>query len=155
MPKTKVQYNNQIKFNASEQFVNYIRIAMASNVAEEKFGKHPTQTEFIRGVIYQWIRKHTPHILIDDLEGNVPEILEHKALKDKHKANIKEIQDYAKKHFEQKKYEPTGFNIGVNNGVDAGQTIMHMHIHLIPRYHDDVPNPRGGVRGVIPSKQDY
>lgn len=107
MPKTKVQYNNQIKFNASEQFVNYIRIAMASNVAEEKFGKHPTQTEFIRGVIYQWIRKHTPHILIDDLEGNVPEILEHKALKDKHKANIKEIQDYAKKHFEQKKYEPT------------------------------------------------
>ena len=46
-------------------------------------------------------------------------------------------------------------NIGVNNGVDAGQTIMHMHIHLIPRYHDDVPNPRGGVRGVIPGKQDY
>ena len=59
------------------------------------------------------------------------------------------------KHFIQKKYEPTGFNIGVNNGVDAGQTIMHMHIHLIPRYQGDVPNPRGGVRGVIPSKQDY
>ena len=80
MPKTKIQYNNQIKFNASEQFVNYIRIAMASSEAKEKFGKHPTQTEFIRGIIYQWIRKYTPHIIIDDFEGNVPEILEHKAL---------------------------------------------------------------------------
>ena len=59
------------------------------------------------------------------------------------------------KEFIQKKYEPTGFNIGVNNGVDAGQTIMQMHIHLIPRYQGDIPNPRGGVRGVIPSKQDY
>lgn len=107
MPKTKVQYNNKITLKISEQFLNYIRIAMASNVAVEKFGKHPTQTEFIRGVIYQWIRKHTPHIIIDDLEGNVPEILEHKALKENHKANIKEIQDYAKQHFETKKNEPT------------------------------------------------
>jgi hypothetical protein len=103
MPKTKVQYNNNINLNASEQFINYIRIAMASNEAKEKFGKHPTQTEFIRGVIYQWIRKHTPHILIDDLEGNVPEILEHKTLKEKHKADLQNMQEFAKKHFEKKK----------------------------------------------------
>ena len=51
--------------------------------------------------------------------------------------------------------EITGFNIGVNAGVDAGQTIMHVHIHLIPRRKGDVENPRGGVRGVIPSKQKY
>ena len=49
----------------------------------------------------------------------------------------------------------TGFNIGVNAGADAGQTIMHVHIHLIPRRKGDIENPRGGVRGVIPSKQKY
>ena len=49
----------------------------------------------------------------------------------------------------------TGFNIGVNIGEDAGQTVSHAHIHLIPRRKADVKNPRGGVRGVIPGKQNY
>jgi len=49
----------------------------------------------------------------------------------------------------------TGFNIGVNCGESAGQTIMHAHIHLIPRRDGDTPNPRGGVRGVIPDKMSY
>ena len=49
----------------------------------------------------------------------------------------------------------TGFNVGVNAGVDAGQSIMHCHIHLIPRRKGDMDNPKGGVRGVIPSKQKY
>tara|TARA_Y100000590_G_scaffold95288_1_gene108065 strand:+ start:825 stop:1214 length:390 start_codon:yes stop_codon:yes gene_type:complete len=49
----------------------------------------------------------------------------------------------------------SAFNIGVNAGVDAGQSIMHCHIHLIPRRKGDIKNPRGGVRGVIPSKQKY
>ena len=49
----------------------------------------------------------------------------------------------------------SGFNIGVNIGKDAGQSIMHCHIHLIPRRKGDVEDPRGGVRGVIPSKQKY
>ena len=49
----------------------------------------------------------------------------------------------------------TGFNVGVNSGIDAGQSIMHCHIHLIPRRKGDMNNPRGGVRGVIPSKQKY
>ena len=48
-----------------------------------------------------------------------------------------------------------GFNIGINQGIVAGQTIMHCHIHLIPRRKSDTKNPRGGVRGVIPSKQNY
>ena len=51
--------------------------------------------------------------------------------------------------------EITGFNVGVNIGKDAGQSIMHCHIHLIPRRKGDVEDPRGGVRGVIPSKQKY
>ena len=53
------------------------------------------------------------------------------------------------------KYNPDGLNIGINDGVAAGQSIMHLHIHVIPRYNGDVENPRGGVRGVIPNKQNY
>lgn len=49
----------------------------------------------------------------------------------------------------------TGFNIGINNGEDAGQTIFHCHIHLIPRRQGDVESPRGGVRHMIPGKGDY
>ena len=48
-----------------------------------------------------------------------------------------------------------GFNIGVNVGEAAGQTILHCHVHLIPRRWGDVTNPRGGVRAVIPGKADY
>ena len=55
------------------------------------------------------------------------------------------------------KLDPTveGFNIGTNSGKIAGQSIMHCHIHLIPRRKNDVDNPQGGVRGVIPLKQHY
>lgn len=53
------------------------------------------------------------------------------------------------------RYRPDGWNIGVNVGSAAGQTVPHLHIHLIPRYEGDTPNPRGGVRGVIPGKQNY
>ena len=49
----------------------------------------------------------------------------------------------------------TAFNIGINAGADAGQTIFHCHMHLIPRRRGDVAEPRGGVRGVIPAKQKY
>ena len=49
----------------------------------------------------------------------------------------------------------TGFNIGMNIGKDAGQTIFHCHIHIIPRRQGDTPNPKGGVRGVFPLKQKY
>ena len=52
-------------------------------------------------------------------------------------------------------HAPSGYNIGINVGEAAGQTVMHMHIHLIPRYAGDVANPRGGVRSVIPEKQLY
>ena len=48
-----------------------------------------------------------------------------------------------------------GFNVGVNAGATAGQTIFHVHVHLIPRRSGDTPEPRGGVRGVIPERQAY
>lgn len=50
---------------------------------------------------------------------------------------------------------PNGYNVGINVNESAGQTIFHVHMHLIPRYKGDVENPRGGVRGVIPDKQKY
>jgi len=53
------------------------------------------------------------------------------------------------------RFRPDGFNIGINNGTCAGQTIPHVHIHLIPRYRGDTDNPIGGARGVIPAKRDY
>ena len=49
----------------------------------------------------------------------------------------------------------TAFNIGINDGKDAGQSIHHLHVHLIPRRKGDMENPQGGVRGVIPAKQKY
>jgi diadenosine tetraphosphate (Ap4A) HIT family hydrolase len=53
------------------------------------------------------------------------------------------------------RFDPDGFNIGVNDGEAAGQTIQHAHIHIIPRYKRDVTDPRGGIRWVIHSKAQY
>ena len=50
---------------------------------------------------------------------------------------------------------PDGYNIGVNDGAAAGQTVPHLHIHLIPRFSGDKQDPRGGVRWIIPDKADY
>ncbi|WP_394234123.1 HIT family protein [Niallia oryzisoli] len=52
-------------------------------------------------------------------------------------------------------FEPNGYNIGINCGEAAGQTIFHVHVHLIPRFKGDMEDPRGGVRGVIPGKRVY
>jgi len=53
------------------------------------------------------------------------------------------------------KLKPEGYNIGINCGEPAGQTVMHFHVHLIPRFMGDVSEPRGGVRNVIPGKGPY
>ena len=52
-------------------------------------------------------------------------------------------------------YKWVAFNVGINNGVEAGQSVMWPHVHLIPRRKGDTPNPKGGVRGVIPMNQNY
>jgi diadenosine tetraphosphate (Ap4A) HIT family hydrolase len=73
-------------------------------------------------------------------------------------AELKDIQDLLLKHkklIEEEDSSVSGFNLGNNIGLSAGQTVFHVHTHLIPRRDGDVENPRGGVRGVIPSKQAY
>lgn len=67
---------------------------------------------------------------------------------------IFELIDEGKKLLD-KKYSPDSYNVGINCGEHAGQTIMHVHVHLIPRYIGDMKDPTGGVRGVIPEKMKY
>lgn len=54
-----------------------------------------------------------------------------------------------------KAHSPDAYNIGNNNGLEAGQSVFHLHIHIIPRYKGDVENPKGGVRWVVPKKSQY
>ena len=76
-------------------------------------------------------------------------------LRDKDIVQLNNIIKFQKDSLIGKDNSITGFNIGINQGETAGQTVMHLHIHLIPRRKGDIDNPRGGVRGVIPSKQKY
>ena len=88
-------------------------------------------------------------------------IIPHRHVSDFFKLNNKEFNDLGKILKNQKKLllkldkKISAFNVGVNVGIDSGQSIMHVHIHLIPRRKGDMKNPKGGVRGVIPSKQKY
>jgi diadenosine tetraphosphate (Ap4A) HIT family hydrolase len=70
------------------------------------------------------------------------------------KAAIWELVDKVKVIIDRE-YRPDGYNVGVNIGESAGQSVPHLHIHMIPRYEGDMEDPRGGVRGVIPHKQKY
>jgi len=63
--------------------------------------------------------------------------------------------DRAKKYLAEKDKTITGFNVGFNDGIDAGQTIFHCHIHVIPRRKKDVLDPTGGIRNIIPGKGTY
>jgi len=76
-------------------------------------------------------------------------------LRDKDILQLNNILKFQKESLMQNDNTITGFNIGINQGESAGQTVMHLHIHLIPRRKGDIADPRGGVRGVIPSKQKY
>ena len=76
-------------------------------------------------------------------------------LRDKDIVQLNNIIKFQKDSLIGKDNSITGFNIGINQGETAGQTVMHLHIHLIPRRKGDIDDPRGGVRGVIPSKQKY
>ena len=71
------------------------------------------------------------------------------------KEDASDLLGLLKKKLEEKDETITGFNIGMNSGESAGQTVMHAHITLFQEGKGDTPNPRGGVRGVIPEKMSY
>lgn len=75
-------------------------------------------------------------------------------LTDSEKSQLPKTIEKAKDIINQE-YQPDGYNIGMNCGETAGQTVFHFHCHLIPRYKGDMSNPKGGVRHVIPSKGKY
>lgn len=70
------------------------------------------------------------------------------------RASLLRLLDEAKVALERE-FAPQGYNIGINDGAAAGQTVPHLHIHLIPRYTGDREDPRGGVRWVVPEKARY
>ncbi|MCK5540767.1 MAG: HIT family protein [Deltaproteobacteria bacterium] len=74
-----------------------------------------------------------------------------------HEDEVRAVNDLLKqcKLYVDEKFSPHGYNIGVNVGKPAGQTVMHVHVHLIPRYKGDVEDPVGGVRNTIPGKGNY
>lgn len=76
-------------------------------------------------------------------------------LSENERSAINDLLQIRRKQLLEKDREIKGFNVGVNCGSVAGQTIFHSHVHLIPRRPGDTPNPRGGVRGVIPEKMNY
>lgn len=67
---------------------------------------------------------------------------------------VLELLDLLKSQLDQE-FRPDGYNVGFNAGPVAGQTVPHLHVHLIPRYQGDMADPRGGVRHVIPEKGNY
>lgn len=66
-----------------------------------------------------------------------------------------DLVDEVRRRLDASGLPPQGYNIGVNVGEAAGQTVAHLHVHVIPRYAGDVADPRGGVRHVIPGKGNY
>lgn len=77
------------------------------------------------------------------------------SLTEQERKYAEELLRTLKSKIQQKDNTVTGFNVGMNCGESAGQTVMHAHIHLIPRRDGDTPDPRGGVRGCVPNKQKY
>lgn len=70
------------------------------------------------------------------------------------RASILQLLEAEKQRLDEE-FKPDGYNVGINDGAAAGQTIPHLHIHLIPRYQSDQVDPRGGVRLIFPAKADY
>ncbi len=73
---------------------------------------------------------------------------------DEERADLMQLLVQARQALEQE-FHPAGYNIGINDGAAAGQTVPHLHLHLIPRYVGDRDDPRGGVRWVLPDKAAY
>lgn len=81
-------------------------------------------------------------------------VLDYFALTETEQAAVWQLVNQVR-HAMDVEFRPDGYNIGVNVGAAAGQTVGHVHVHVIPRFKDDVADPRGGVRWVVPSRACY
>jgi len=75
-------------------------------------------------------------------------------LSEQERSDLLSLLDHSKQALDYELH-PQGYNVGINDGAAAGQTVPHLHVHLIPRFEGDLPDPRGGVRWVIPDKAKY
>jgi diadenosine tetraphosphate (Ap4A) HIT family hydrolase len=118
------------------------------------FNQIPTDQYLLDGEHFFVIRDKYPvspgHALIISKKPRV----DYFGLSEEEKYALTKMIDQTKLEIE-KVYSPDGYNIGMNCGGVAGQTVMHFHCHVIPRYIGDMEDPRGGVRGVIPKYQKY
>lgn len=101
-------------------------------------------------MIYDGFPVSPGHILIISNDKKI----DYFSLSIEERNELSTLIEVAKKIIE-KEYNPDGFNIGMNCGEAAGQTVMHFHCHVIPRYKGDMENPRGGVRHCIKGKGYY
>ena len=110
-------------------------IVLANDLCYARYDRYPVSPGHLLLIPF----RHIP-TLFDATDG------EHAALL----ALVREAKTLLDEHF-----HPDGYNIGVNVRAAAGQTVMHLHVHVIPRYAGDVDDPRGGVRGAVPEKRVY
>ncbi|MBU9714121.1 HIT family protein [Evansella tamaricis] len=110
-------------------------VALENNLALAIFDKYPVN----KGHLLIIPKRHVSNFFDTSLEE---------------REAFNELLEEGKRLLDEK-YQPDGYNIGINAGEAAGQTVFHVHVHLIPRYNGDMNDPRGGVRGVIPEKQKY
>ena len=107
MPKIGSEYQNNLRIRTSDKMLMLIKNARRSVAARQGFGVVPNQSEFIRGAIYYWIRKNAPEIL--NVNGEVPEFLEHNNLKNNQKLKIKRSLEINKEYFDKRKTEREKF----------------------------------------------
>ncbi|HHY69000.1 MAG TPA: HIT family protein [Bacillota bacterium] len=113
-------------------FCNPEQVVVSNELAYAIYDKYPVSP----GHMLIITKRHTP-----DIFSTTPE----------ERQAMYEIIEKCKSILDEEK-SPDGYNVGINCGKPAGQTIFHVHVHLIPRYKGDVENPRGGVRRVVPHR---
>tara|TARA_B100001175_G_scaffold46067_1_gene35303 strand:+ start:1997 stop:2368 length:372 start_codon:yes stop_codon:yes gene_type:complete len=103
MPKIGSEYQNNIRIRTSDKMLMLINNARRSVGARQGFGVLPNQSEFIRGVIFYWVRKNAPEIL--EINSEIPEVLEHKNLKNNQSIKIKRSLKFNQEYFDARKRE--------------------------------------------------
>jgi diadenosine tetraphosphate (Ap4A) HIT family hydrolase len=126
---------NPLKHSPSCIFCNPGNVLLENSLAYARYDDHPVSP----GHILVLPHRH----VADYFDTTLPE-----------KHAMLELIEAAKELLEAG-HHPDGYNLGINCGATAGQSVPHVHYHLIPRYQGDMENPRGGVRGVIPDRQKY